>query len=124
MSTLKKTSTFLAVALLLAGTLARPAEAQQGPQNGSGSTAGASRQLGPADGTGLQPAPKDGTGNGSPYKSKSVWTLLGFGGSANGAGTGICDGTGPKGSGAGSGAGTCDGSGPTGNRGGRRGGRN
>lgn len=124
MSTLKKTSTLLAVALLLAGTLARPAEAQQGPQNGSGSKAGASRQLGPADGTGLQPAPKDGTGYGSPYKSKSVLGWLGFGASANGSGTGICDGTGPKGNGAGAGSGTCDGSGPKGNGGGRRGGRN
>ena len=123
MSISKKTSTLLAAALLVAGTLARPADAQQGPQNGDGNKAGVSRQLGPADGTGLQPAPKDGTGNGSPYKSKSVWQMLGFGGAANGLGngTGICDGTGPKGSGAGSG--TCDGTGPKGSGGGRRGGR-
>jgi hypothetical protein len=123
MSTLKKTSTLLAAALLLAGTLARPAEAQQGPKDGSGTKAGASRQLGPADGSGLQPAPKDGTGYGSPYRSKSALGWLGFGGSANGSGTGTCDGTGPRGNGSGGGSGSCDGSGPKSGGGGRRGGR-
>jgi hypothetical protein len=123
MSLLRKTSTLLAIALLVAGTLALPARAQQGPQNGSGGPAAGGRQLGPADGTAVAPAPKDGTGYGSPYR-KSAWGLFDvLGGTAGGTGT--CDGAGRKGNGrgAGSGAGTCDGSGPKGSAGGRRAGR-
>lgn len=121
MSLTTKTSALLAVALLVAGTLALPSHAQQGPQNGAGTQAG--RQMGPADGTAAAPAPKDGTGYGSPYR-KSAWGLFDFLG-GSGSGTGICDGTGPKGSGrgAGTGTGTCDGTGPKGSTGGRRAGR-
>ena len=57
-----KITALLAGALLLAGTLALPADAQQGPRNGSGTQAG--RQTGPGDGIAPAPAPKDGTGYG------------------------------------------------------------
>lgn len=99
MNSTKKLSTLLVGALFLTGMLALPADAQQGPANGSGAQAGGTRQLGPGDGTAPAPAPKDGTGYG-----KS---------SGKGSGSGTCTGTGPQGSAGSSSRGS----------GGRRGGR-
>jgi len=82
MNSTKKLSTLLVGALFLAGTLALPADAQQGPPAGSGTQAGqgAGNGNGPGDGTAPAPAPKDGTGYGKT--------------SGKGSGSGTCDGTG------------------------------
>ena len=84
MKSITKTSTLLAGALFLAGTLALPADSQQSPGDATAAQAGATRQLGPGDGTGnAGNGPKDGTGYG---KSRG-----------RGSSSGTCTGTGPQG---------------------------
>ena len=142
MKRITKTSTLLAGALFLAGTLALPADSQQSPGDAKAAQAGATRQLGPGDGTGnAGNGPKDGSGYGAPYNGGSETPRAGQGsGKANGAGPGNGtgnagnspkDGTGyGKSRGRGSSSGTCTGTGPQGSSGpasrassGRRGGR-
>jgi len=85
MKSIAKTSTLLAGAFFLAGTLALPADSQQSPGDATAAQAGATRQLGPGDGTGnAGNGPKDGTGYG---KSRG-----------RGSSSGTCTGTGPQGS--------------------------
>ena len=136
MKSITKTSTLLAGALFLAGTLALPADSQQSPGDATAAQAGATRQLGPGDGTGnAGNGPKDGSGYGAPYNGGSETPRAKQGsGKANGAGNagnGPKDGTGyGKSRGRGSSSGTCTGTGPQGSSGpasrassGRRGGR-
>jgi hypothetical protein len=65
MNSTKKLSTLLVGALFLAGTLALPADAQQGPANGSGAQSREARKAGPGDGTGAGPRGSTGSNGGS-----------------------------------------------------------
>ncbi|MGK2856882.1 MAG: hypothetical protein ACSLFQ_06730 [Thermoanaerobaculia bacterium] len=146
-----KTTSLLAGALMVVGTLALSAVAQSAPEQDSNAKA-TQKKAGPADGTGNQGVgPKDGTGYGAPTNAAAVsdknaqasgtQAKKGQAGgtqakngkkSSNGPGDGTGNkGNGPKdgsGYGAGSGkkgAGSCTGTGPQGSGGGngRRGGR-